>query len=94
MLFPMQHRHTAFVTLGLIGKMMRAFILGNLIVGLFMSVLSVAIFWALNIPFFYFIGFISGFRESDPIYGSAAGDRSATRGWAWDKFPLRTHFSS
>jgi predicted PurR-regulated permease PerM len=69
MLFPMQHRHTAFVTLGLIGKMMRAFILGNLIVGLFMSVLSVAIFWALKIPFFYFIGFISGFVSLIPYMG-------------------------
>jgi predicted PurR-regulated permease PerM len=69
MLFPMQHRHTAFVTLGLIGKMMRAFILGNLVVGLFMSVLSVAIFWALNIPFFYFIGFISGFVSLIPYMG-------------------------
>ena len=69
MLFPMQYRHTAFVTLGQIGKMMRAFILGNLVVGLFMSVLSVAIFWALNIPFFYFIGFISGFVSLIPYMG-------------------------
>ena len=80
MLFPMRHRHTAFVTLGLIGKMMRAFILGNLIVGLFMSVLSVAIFWALNIPFFYFIGFYQWIREPNPVHGSAACDRAATRG--------------
>jgi predicted PurR-regulated permease PerM len=69
MLFPMQHRHTAFVTLGLIAKMMRAFILGNLVVGLFMSVLSVAIFWLLNIPFFYFVGFISGFLSLIPYMG-------------------------
>ena len=69
MLFPMQYRHTAFVTLGQIAKMMRAFILGNLVVGLFMSVLSVAIFWVLNIPFFYFIGFISGFLSLIPFMG-------------------------
>ena len=34
-----------------------------------MSVLSVAIFWALNIPFFYFIGFISGFVSLIPYMG-------------------------
>jgi predicted PurR-regulated permease PerM len=34
-----------------------------------MSVLSVAIFWVLNIPFFYFIGFISGFLSLIPFMG-------------------------
>ena len=34
MLFPLHHRHTAFVTLGLIGKMLQSFIVGNLLIGL------------------------------------------------------------
>jgi len=44
MLFPLHHRHTAFVTLGLIGKMLQSFIVGNLLIGLLISAVSVAIF--------------------------------------------------
>ena len=69
MLFPLQHRHTAFVTLGQIAKMLRNFIVGNLLVGLFISGVSVAIFGFLRVPFFYFIGFISGFLSLIPYLG-------------------------
>ncbi|HEX3320433.1 MAG TPA: AI-2E family transporter [Terriglobales bacterium] len=69
MLFPLEHRHAAFMALGLIANMVRAFILGNLVVGLFMSVLSVGIFWFLHVPFFYFVGFISGFLSLVPYLG-------------------------
>ncbi len=46
MLFPLQHRHTAFVTIGLIGKMLQSFIVGNILIGLLISVVSVGIFRA------------------------------------------------
>jgi predicted PurR-regulated permease PerM len=69
MLFPLQHRHTAFVTLGQIAKMLRSFIVGNLLVGLFVSGFSVAIFGLLHVPFFYFVGFISGFVSLIPYLG-------------------------
>lgn len=69
MLFPLQHRHTAFVTLGLIGKMLQGFIVGNLLIGLLISALSVAIFWLLHVPFFYFVGFLSGFLSLVPYLG-------------------------
>jgi predicted PurR-regulated permease PerM len=69
MLFPLQHRHTAFVTLGLIAKMLRSFIVGNLLVGLFISGASVAVFGFLHVPFFYFIGFLSGFLSLVPYLG-------------------------
>jgi predicted PurR-regulated permease PerM len=69
MLFPLQHRHTAFVTLGLIAKMLRSFIVGNLLVGLFISGASVAIFGLLHVPFFYFVGFLSGFLSLVPYLG-------------------------
>jgi predicted PurR-regulated permease PerM len=69
MLFPLQHRHTAFVTLGQIAKMLRSFIVGNLLVGLFISGVSVAIFGFLHVPFFYFVGFISGFLSLIPYLG-------------------------
>ncbi len=69
MLFPLEHRHTAFVTLGLIGKMLQSFIVGNLLIGLLVSGVSVAIFAALHVPFFYFVGFLSGFLSLVPYLG-------------------------
>ena len=69
MLFPLEHRHTAYVTLGLIGKMLQSFIVGNLLIGLLISVISVVIFWVLGVPFFYFIGFASGFLSLVPYLG-------------------------
>jgi len=69
MLFPLHYRHTAFVTLGLIGKMLRSFIVGNLLIGLLISAISVAIFGTLHVPFFYFVGFLSGFLSLVPYLG-------------------------
>lgn len=69
MLFPLQHRHTAFVTLGLIGKMLQSFIVGNLLIGLLLSVVSVGVFGLLHVPFFYFVGFLSGFLSLVPYLG-------------------------
>ena len=69
MLFPLQHRHTAFVTLGLIGKMLQSFIVGNLLIGLLISAVSVGIFGLLHVPFFYFVGFLSGFLSLVPYLG-------------------------
>lgn len=69
MLFPLQHRHTAFVTLGLIGKMLQSFIVGNLLIGLLISGVSVALFGLLHVPFFYFVGVLSGFLSLVPYLG-------------------------
>jgi len=69
MLFPMHYRNTAFVTLGLIGKMLQSFIVGNLLIGLMISGASVAIFGLLHVPFFYFVGFLSGFLSLVPYLG-------------------------
>lgn len=69
MLFPLHYRHTAFVTLGLIGKMLQSFIVGNLMIGLLISGVSVAVFGLLHVPFFYFIGFLSGFLSLVPYLG-------------------------
>jgi predicted PurR-regulated permease PerM len=69
MLFPFHHRHTAFVTLGLIGKMLQSFIVGNLLIGLLISAVSVGIFGLLHVPFFYFVGFLSGFLSLVPYLG-------------------------
>jgi len=69
MLFRMENRHTAYTTLGLIAKMMRSFMVGNFVVGVFMSLVSTAIFAGLRLPFFYFVGPISGFFSLVPYLG-------------------------
>jgi predicted PurR-regulated permease PerM len=68
-LFPLEHRTTAYVALGHISVMMRSFIDGNLMIGLFMSIVSMAVFGALGLPYFYFLGFISGFLSLMPYLG-------------------------
>jgi predicted PurR-regulated permease PerM len=69
MLFRMEHRHTAYITLGLISNMIRSFMVGNLLIGLFMSAVSVAVFGALHLPFFFIVGVISGFLSLVPYLG-------------------------
>lgn len=69
MLFRMEYRHTAYVTLGLIGKMMRTFLVGNLLVGIFVAIASIGLFAMLHLPFFYFVGPISGFLSLVPYLG-------------------------
>jgi predicted PurR-regulated permease PerM len=69
MLFKMEHRNTAYVTLGLISQMIRGFIVGNLIVGVFMSIVGTIVFGFLGLPYFYFIGVISGFLTLVPYLG-------------------------
>ncbi len=69
MLFRMKNRNTAYVTLGLISGMIRSFIIGNVLVGLFIGGLSTIIFGILHLQYFYFIGFISGFLSLVPYLG-------------------------
>ncbi len=69
MLFRMQHRHTAYVALGLISAMIRSFMVGNLLIGLFLGAVSTLIFWLLHVPFFYLVGFLSGFLSLVPYLG-------------------------
>jgi predicted PurR-regulated permease PerM len=69
MLFPPANRQTAYVTLGLISAMIRSFMVGNLLIGLLIGGLSTFAFWMLHIPFFYFVGFLSGFLSLVPYMG-------------------------
>ena len=68
-LFPQELRSTAYVTVGQIGLMMRSFIAGNFFIGIFMSVISLVVFGLLGLPYFYFLGFISGFLSLVPYLG-------------------------
>jgi predicted PurR-regulated permease PerM len=65
----MENRNTAYVTLGRISAMIHSFINGNLVVGLFTSIISMIVFGALHVPYFYFIAFISGFLSLIPYLG-------------------------
>ena len=69
MLFKLEHRNTAYVTLGLISAMIRSFIVGNLVVGIFISVVSMIVFAVLGLPYFYFLGVLSGFLSLIPYLG-------------------------
>jgi predicted PurR-regulated permease PerM len=68
-LFPKEHRLTAFRTVGRISTMIRSFIAGNIMVGLLNSLVSTVVFWLLGIPYFYFIGTLSGFMSLVPYLG-------------------------
>ena len=69
MLFSMPHRHAAYTTIGLISAMVRSFLVGNFLVGLFMSVISTVVFGIIHLPSFYVVGFVSGFLSLIPYLG-------------------------
>ena len=69
MLFSMENRNAAYVALGLIAAMIRSFIVGNFVIGLFLSAASMAAFGLMGLPYFYFLGVISGFLSLIPYLG-------------------------
>jgi len=69
MLFRLENRNTAYVMLGLIARMIRSFIVGNFIIGVFLSACSIAVFGIIGLPYFYFLGVISGFLSLIPYLG-------------------------
>ncbi len=69
MLFNMENRNSAYVMLGLIARMIRSFIVGNFIIAVFVSACSVALFGLIGLPYFYFLGVISGFLSVIPYLG-------------------------
>jgi predicted PurR-regulated permease PerM len=68
-LFRPETREAVYATLSGIGSMFRAFAVGNALCGFFMSLVSVAAFGLLGLPYFYFLGFISGFLSLIPYLG-------------------------
>lgn len=68
-LLPREHRPTGYRTIGRISEMVRAFIVGNLMVGALNAVLCTVIFWILGLPYFYFVGSISAFVGLIPYLG-------------------------
>ena len=68
-LFPREHRLVAHRTVGRISAMIRSFIVGNMLIGLIAAGVSTVVFWSLGIPYFYFVGVISGFISLIPYLG-------------------------
>jgi predicted PurR-regulated permease PerM len=68
-LFDPENRLRAHAALCDIADMLRAFLVGNLICGLFMAAVSVVFFGFLKLPYFYFLGLISGFLSLIPYLG-------------------------
>jgi len=68
-LFPLEQRQTVHQTLSAIGNMVRGFLVGNLLIGLFLAATSVLIFWYLRIPFFFIMGTVSGLVSVVPYAG-------------------------
>lgn len=69
MLFRMENRNTAYVTLGRISKMVRSFMVGNLVIALILSGFSMIVFYFIHLPYWYFLGVISGFLSVVPYLG-------------------------
>ena len=69
MLFRMENRNSAYVMLGLIARMIRSFIVGNFTIGAILSACNIAVFAAIGLPYFYFLGVISGFLSLIPYLG-------------------------
>jgi predicted PurR-regulated permease PerM len=68
-LFPKEHRMMAYRTVAIISGMIRSFLVGNLIIGLIGAIVSVVVFWLVGIPYFYFLGIVSGFLSLIPTIG-------------------------
>lgn len=68
-LFSKHHREAAHDTLDSISLMIRSFIVGNVLVGFFMGAVGTIIFGLLGVPYFYFVGMISGFLSLVPYLG-------------------------
>ncbi|PYX41247.1 MAG: hypothetical protein DMG81_04215, partial [Acidobacteria bacterium] len=68
-IFPKEKRLMAHRTIGRISEMVRSFIAGNLLIGLLNTVASTAVFGAVHLPYFYFLGAISAFVGLIPYLG-------------------------
>lgn len=69
-LFPLERRREVYATLGMISGMIRNFILGNMIIALLIGGVSMIVFALLKIPFFYFVGLLSGVLSLVPYFGA------------------------
>ena len=77
MLFSLENRNTAYVTLGLISAMIRSFMVGNLLIGLFLGTASTIAFEDSEFAVFLFHWFHQRISEPGSLPRSGAGDGAA-----------------
>ncbi len=68
-LFQLENRQVVHSTLNGIGVMVRAFLVGNFMLGILLAFLDALIFWYLGIPFPFVMGTISGMMSVIPYVG-------------------------
>lgn len=68
-LFQGQDRYAAGRSWEGIADMARAYVLGNFILGVLLSFVSILFFWAMRLPYFLLIGTLSGFLSLVPYIG-------------------------
>jgi predicted PurR-regulated permease PerM len=68
-LFDPAHRKTADATLGEISAMIKSFLAGNALIGVFLSVAGSLIFKSIGLPYFFIVGSLSGVLSLVPYFG-------------------------
>jgi predicted PurR-regulated permease PerM len=68
-IYGVKDRSIAGRSLQTIANMARAYVVGNVILGIVISMISSAIFWSWHLPYWILIGFISGFLSLVPYVG-------------------------
>ena len=76
-LFRPENRSTAYVTLGHISAMMKSFIAGNFLIGLFIGICSVVIFGFLGVPYFLFHRLHQRLSQPRALFGRRRGHAPA-----------------
>src|SRR5262249_45652631 len=68
-LFALENRQVVHTTLNRIGGMVRAYLVGNFLLGIILAGTSALIFWYLSIPFAFMMAVISGLLNLIPYVG-------------------------
>ncbi len=68
-LFQGQDRYAAGRSWEGIADMARAYVVGNFVLGIFLSIVSTVFFWAMKLPYFLLVGPLSGFLSLIPYIG-------------------------
>jgi predicted PurR-regulated permease PerM len=69
LLFEGPHRITASRAWQSIAEMARAYVVGNVILGILLSIASCICFWSWHLPYWILVGFFSGFLSLIPYVG-------------------------
>jgi predicted PurR-regulated permease PerM len=68
-LFDPSHRTVAHATLGEISAMIKSFLSGNALIGLFLAVMGSLVFKLIGVPYYFIVGTVSGILSLVPYFG-------------------------